>query len=105
MNSYFCFFTSQSCIYPVFTDELKRSKKEVERPKFSFEETSDEEELEGMFVFCCYIIIPSSYLYSLQIAMNLIQMLRHIKAAFWDIFKCVLYNSSTTVRILKFLLY
>ena len=88
----------------MFTDERKRSKKEVDRPKFSFEETSDEEELEGMFLFCPYIIIPPSCSYSLQIAMNLIQMLRHFKA-FWDIFKYVLYNSSTTVRILKFLLY
>lgn len=104
MNSYLYFFTSQSCIYPVFTGEFKRSKKEVERPKFSFEETSDEEELDGMFLFCRCIIISPSYSYSLQIAMNLIQMLRHFKA-FWDIFKYVLYNSSTTVRILKFLLY
>lgn len=81
----------------MFTDELKRSKKEVERPKFSFEETSDEEELEGMFLFYRYIIIRPSYSYSLQIAMNLIQMLHHIKA-FWDIFKCVLYYSSTTAN-------
>lgn len=46
----------------------------MEKPKFSFEETSDEEEeeLEGMVLFSRYIIIPTSYSYSLHIAMNLI---------------------------------